>query len=199
MFAMLAVWGLLNKRIARAAALALVAGLSCGFAAIAMNPYYWARSTDPAVPPELRRAESLAERVVHRTILQLRDLRTLEARGLSEQAHLRGLAKARFVSEYVFGDLTGMAIFAGLALVALRLALSREATTEQWVLFAWCAAIIVILTGWLPFGYPRYVLVTIPPFALLAATGWSSSAHAAIAEIQKRRRIQLTTRSVTPK
>jgi 4-amino-4-deoxy-L-arabinose transferase-like glycosyltransferase len=198
-FAMLGVWGLLSKRIARAAALALVAGLSCAFAAITMNPYYWARSTDPAVPPELRGVESLPGRVVHRTILQLRDLKTLEARDLHEQAHLLGLAKPRFVAEYVFGDLTGMTILAGLALFAVRLALRREATTAQWVLFAWCAAIIIILTGWLPLGYPRYVLVTIPPFTLLAAMGWSGAVHSAIAEIQKRRRIQLTTRSVTPK
>jgi 4-amino-4-deoxy-L-arabinose transferase-like glycosyltransferase len=198
-FAMLAIWGLMSERTARAAALAIVAGFSCAVLAIAVNPYYWATSSDPTVPLEFRSADPLPQRILDRGMRQLRDLKSMEARELREQFPLRGLDKARFVSEYVFGDLVGMAILAGVAFLILRLALRRQAKIEQLALVTWSAAIIVILTAWLPLGYPRYVLVAIPPFALLAALGWSTPIESATAAIQKRRRIQLTTRSVTPK
>ena len=70
------------------------------------------------------------------------------------------LERLRFVSEYAFGDVVGLLTLAGIPFVR-----------RQAILW-WCLAIVALFTLWLPVGYPRYVFMTIPPFAIAAGLGY---------------------------
>ena len=181
-----------RKAVPRCITMSVATVIAC----LAINPYYWTTSADPSVPAEFRIPHWLAPRIVSRLALQWRDLHVLLRRDLSEQTPLHGFEKARFVSEYACGDFVGMLVLLGVVAFVLAVVL-RRAERRVMPVAAWSVTIVAGLTAWLPFGYPRYVLTAMPPLVLLAGFGWSGLFRSAY-DHYKRRRNQLTTRSLRP-
>ena len=119
---------------------------------------------------------------------QFNDLRVLLAE--THEHRLTLVERLRFVSEYAFGDLIGILMLIGIVFAFFA---PREP------LLAWCAAVAVLFTAWLPVGYPRYVLVIIPALSIAAAHGYRHGVVAAGALASGRRRSANTgpTRSTT--
>ena len=165
---------LYRRPLRRAVTLCCLSAAVCLLVATALNPYYWSDPSPSAVPPEFRAWQALPARIVDRYRLQLADLSFLLAREEAAQTALRGMEKPRFVAEYLFGDWFGIMMLFGLALaVAIPIA-TRRLDQPAAAMVAWSAAIVIILTAWLPLPYPRYVLVALPPAALIAGYGWSA-------------------------
>lgn len=126
---------------------ALTALAICFVVATALNPVCWVAGP--------------ASRPFGRYVMQFHDLNaTLD---FTHEHRLTLLERARFVSEFAFGDLVGLITLLGIPLAARRSPLAIK---------LWCTAIVVIFTLWLPVGYPRYVLVVIPAFAVAADYGY---------------------------
>ena len=139
-----------------------VAAAICLAATIALNPFYW-------VPG--------GGSLPHRFAMQIHDLNALLA--ATGEHRLTALEKMRFVSEYAFGDMVGVATLIGL-LLAIRRPVPRS--------LIWSVVIVVAFTAWLPVGYPRYVLAVIPAFAVGAAIGYRHALVAGISLVRDRRR-----------
>jgi hypothetical protein len=163
-----------SGRLRRAVALCCIASAACLTVATLVNPYYWSNPSASAVPSPFRGYESLPVRIVDRYRIQFADLRFLLAREEAAQTALRGIEKPRFVAEYLFGDWFGIAMLFGLALAVAVPIATRRLGRPAAIPIAWSAVIIVILTAWLPLPYPRYVLLAVPPAALVAGYGWSA-------------------------
>lgn len=118
----------------------------CFFVATALNPVYWS---------------------VTGYATQFHDLNALLA--ATGEHRLGPVEKVRFVSEYAFGDIVGLLTLIGVLMLAL--VRPRSLPPVLW----WCLAVVVTFTAWLPVGYPRYVLVVIPAFAIAADYGWRSA------------------------
>jgi hypothetical protein len=73
-------------------------------------------------------------------------------------------AKFRAVSNVAFG-LAGFALVAAWSLLAA----VRRPRPGVWFVGAWWVVTTVVVTLWIPFAWPRYVLPVIPPMLLLLA------------------------------
>ncbi|HYM60062.1 MAG TPA: hypothetical protein VEZ11_04130 [Thermoanaerobaculia bacterium] len=160
-------------RLGRAALLSIALGLGTLAIGTTINPFYWTTASDPTLPAVFQASEALPMRIVSRYRMQIADLTAIMS-GLHEP-HLGPTGTLQFVAEYAFGDEAGIALLGGVLLAAAAFALPRLRPPRSEIPLAlWPAAVIMIFTAWLPLRYPRYVLLTIPPFAILAAIGWTS-------------------------
>jgi hypothetical protein len=164
---------LCRSRFRSAVVLSCLAGLACLLVATALNPYYWSSPSPSAVPPSFRATQALPARILDRYRLQFADLSYLLEREERAQTPLRGIEKPRFVAEYLFGDWSGVMMFFGLALAVAIPAATRRFDPQAAIVVTWSVVILIVLTAWLPLPYPRYVLVAVPPAALIAGYGWS--------------------------
>jgi hypothetical protein len=119
---------------------------------------------------------------------QFGDLRILLAQ--TGEHRLTALEKLQFVSEYAFGDVAGILLLIGVVFAFFQ---------PRQPLLAWCAAVAVLFTAWLPVGYPRYVLVIIPALAIASAHGYRHGVVAAghLASGRRRKASTGPTRSTT--
>jgi len=168
-----------TKSLLTGSALFCLAVIVCGIVGTAINPFYWSRPLDPRVEPRFRESRLLPLRVAHRHAQQLQDLEEIYARERPLHPHLTPAGKFRFAAEILLSDWTGLAMAAGLLLaIYLRLrGASRQSSTTSFALL-WSAAIAGGIILWLPFPWPRYLLLALPPLALLGAIGWSDLVHA---------------------
>jgi 4-amino-4-deoxy-L-arabinose transferase-like glycosyltransferase len=135
-----------------------IIGVAAVVLAIALNPFYWVPGPEPL-------------RIPHRIASQFHELAALSAREATRQQPLDSLsAKGTFASEIVLGDPAGLMMLLGCAL-ALALAVLRR--RREWIeLFVWSLVVVGGVIVWLPFPWPRYLLVVIPPLALIAGIGF---------------------------
>jgi 4-amino-4-deoxy-L-arabinose transferase-like glycosyltransferase len=135
-------------------------GMAAVLLAILMNPFYWVPGAEP-----------LPLRTVHRIAKQFHDLNALSLREAARQAPLRSpAAKAAFTAEIVIGDVAGLLMLAGCAL-AVTLAILRR--RGEWIEpFVWSLIVIAGVILWLPFPWPRYLLMIVPPLAIVAGIGY---------------------------
>jgi 4-amino-4-deoxy-L-arabinose transferase-like glycosyltransferase len=135
-------------------------GAAAAVLTIVMNPFYWVPGPEP-----------LPLRIAHRIATQFHDLNVLSAREAARQAPLRSLGgKAGFTAEVVLGDVAGLLILLGCALaIALAILRRRSQLVEP---FVWSLIVAGGIVLWLPFPWPRYLLVIIPPLAMLAGIGY---------------------------
>lgn len=136
----------------RAPAAIAIAGVAFVLATLALNPYYW---SDP----------------LERLLQQKSDLESLAAPLQEGRAEGRTVPeKALYLLQVVMldaaGAVTTLAALAGLVLAAVRW---RATTPPMRMVLLLSAATIVTMVATLPLPWPRYLLVTVPPLALLAA------------------------------
>jgi 4-amino-4-deoxy-L-arabinose transferase-like glycosyltransferase len=150
----------IRGRTARPLLLLAAIGAIAIMLAIVMNPFYWVPGPEP-----------LPVRIVHRIATQFHDLNVLSAREAARQAPLRSLgSKAGFTTEVVLGDVAGLLMLIGGALaLALAILRRRSQLVEP---FVWSLIVAGGIVLWLPFAWPRYLLVIIPPLALVAGFGY---------------------------
>lgn len=170
-------------------------------ASIVINPYYWASSPpDPTIPADVRKPRPLASRVVHRFERQVDELGAILARfraggvrmplwAAESSARTRvpwdAVAKARFLARALGADPGGALLLAGVLAGVARALSSREKGAV--FLLVWCGTIAGGTCLWLPIPWPRYLVVVLPPLALLGGLGWASVMVAVHAHTIRRR------------
>jgi hypothetical protein len=130
----------------------------------ALNPFYW--STPAAPLPPFSSQEGVL-RPIERLLQQKQDLERLAAplqEGRMEARTVGG--KVRYFFELVMSDLRWR-----LLAPALRVALMMS------------LAVIATMVATLPLPWPRYLLVVIPPLALLAGFGTAESVKTLLARV----------------
>ena len=143
-------------------------------AALALNPYYWVRGSEP---------DSLLGRIVSRGFTQQRDLRMLLQREVAAQGALDTLRKkCTFLFQNALGDWNGIAILAGILCLIAALVVARRRSRQAIAVGVWSAAIALVIALWIPIAFPRYLLVAVPSLALLGGLGWGFAAMG-IAEV----------------
>lgn len=162
---------LLTLRRLRAAMLAVA---SFPIAALALNPYYWVPGTD---------GSGLPARIVSRILLQQHDLRTLLQRELALQGPLDTIPrKFNFLFQYALGDWSGIAILLGILFLIAAALLAKSRSPRAVAVGIWSAFVALVIAFWMPIAFPRYLLVAVPPLALLGGMGWRFAATG-IAEV----------------
>jgi 4-amino-4-deoxy-L-arabinose transferase-like glycosyltransferase len=139
--------------------LALI-GVAAVVLAIVLNPFYWVPGAEP-----------LPLRIPHRIASQIQELAALSAAEATRQKPLHSLPeKGGFASEIVLGDPAGLLMLLGCAMAAALAILRRR---REWIeLFVWSLVVVGGVIVWLPFPWPRYLLVILPPLALIAGIGF---------------------------
>lgn len=133
-----------------------------------LNPFYWSTTT---LPPFSSHDTPL--RPVQRLLQQQQDLQRLAAP--LQEARMEGgtlVEKVRYVCEMIMSDLSGLLLMlgaiAGAVVLALRWRLLAPALRVGLLM---SLAVIATMVATLPLPWPRYLLVVIPPLALLAGFG----------------------------
>ena len=142
--------------------------------ATALNPYYWAQPRpSPAIPATFQAHHPLPVRIADRYAEQWSDLELLVANNAASQETLASPEqKIRFLFETMFADWSGILLFAGLACTAILWGLSLSARKGPDPFFlCWCLPIVIVVMAWIPFAWPRYLLLIVPELALIAGAG----------------------------
>ncbi|HVR42590.1 MAG TPA: hypothetical protein VMS56_04020 [Thermoanaerobaculia bacterium] len=170
----------------RLAAWSILASITFLTTAVAMNPYYWAAAAGPSATEGSR---ILPARILARFAGQLGELGMLLDRVRSGTDDLRGpVAKLGYLAEIAFGDLSGIALMAGIvAAIALAPLTWRSTAAEGRSALVYAAAIALPYLAWLPLAWPRYVLPLMPALALLGGAGWGWAVARARAGLAQRR------------
>ena len=152
----------------------IVTGIVFVLASIAMNPYYWAAAPDTPVADA-----NLVERFQQQVADLAKGVESLRPAGkvrlplwaspTPDRAPVDWLpyGKARFLRAAMAGDFRGIAMLVGALLFVI---LSRQRTFT----LAWAIPIVAITVIWLPLPWPRYLLLVLPPLALMAGMGFAS-------------------------
>jgi hypothetical protein len=140
--------------------------------AVAVNPYYWANPRPAAgVPSDYSVLQSLPVRVVHRFVLQGKDLVAL-SEGVPPEWHIRSPAKRVLFTASVLGSgKAGALTMAGL-LLAIVLAMKRSSQPAHRALVAWGLAGLLVMAVWIPLRWDIYLLIVVPPAILVASLGF---------------------------
>ncbi|MHB0968819.1 MAG: phospholipid carrier-dependent glycosyltransferase [Thermoanaerobaculia bacterium] len=169
-------WGIV-VRFAAALAIALV------IVAVAVNPYYWSKPGSGAVESRFSDAAPRPLRIAERAQQQFDDMDALLAKTRTRTSVLQGFReKSRFAFEVIGGDVQGLLLilgaFLGFALLAAGVIPGKSRAAAP---VAWGALIAFAIGAWLPVAWPRYLLITVPPLAAAAATGYSELVRAVLA------------------
>lgn len=169
-------WGVIGR---------FVAGLAITFVfvAVSVDPYYWGHPAKGAVEARFSDASVVPVRIVERARYRLGDLDALLARTRTRTSAFEGFrAKSRFAFEIIGGDVQGLLLILGAFLaIALLGAGAIPWQSAPAALVAWGALVAFAIGAWLPVAWPRYLLITVPPLAASAATGFSELARLALA------------------
>ncbi|HEX9985808.1 MAG TPA: hypothetical protein VGF69_21290 [Thermoanaerobaculia bacterium] len=169
----------IRQRDRRPIVLLALATVTCAGFALLSNPYYWARpQAAPGVAAAYLVDEPLPLRAVTRFRMQVADLGTL----LQDHAYAAlpsPLDRGRFVARVLFSGLAGWLVLGG-AIAALVLCLRRSTRDTLLLPCVWAVSVIGVFTLWLPLGWEPYVMMIFPTAVLLAASGWSALAVAAL-------------------
>jgi len=150
------------------------AAVLCLILGTMINPFYWSAASGENAAVRANE-DPLPVRILHRYELQFADLKMLASQEAARQQPLTSPGKRiSFVAEILLGGWVGMVnlLCAGMALIFLFLRPEFRRGTGG-VLILWCAIILLLFLLWLPFPWPRYVLVMVPPFAMIGALGLS--------------------------
>ena len=148
-----------------------------------LNPFYWSTTT---LPPFSSHEGPL--RPVQRLLQQKQDLERLAAP--LQEARMEGgtlTGKVRYVLEMVMSYLSGLllmvAAIAGLVMVAL---CRRLLAPAMRIALLMSLAVVATMVATLPLPWPRYLLVVIPPLALLAGFGVAELVKAGVQRITRK-------------
>lgn len=153
----------------------LVAGvivvLTTAVVVVALNPYFWAAApVGQGVAEEFSRNEALPLRVVNRFSYQLRDLSLLIA-GLDGALMHSLTRRSGFFGLTMFGDVPGFLLWIGVSLGILLPLLRRRVSDDLRFVWLWAAVVGGVTALWLPVAWQRYLMVALPPLALMGGIG----------------------------
>lgn len=131
-----------------------------GAVAVLVNPFYWGG----------RGRASLPATVFTRVTQQYQDLEMLNALVLERGGGFSSPGeKLRFVSEIIFGDLSGLALFGCLGAAVVLLVVRRfRAPAEVQFLLTASALLVVTMLTLLTVAWPRHLLVLMPHLCMIA-------------------------------
>jgi hypothetical protein len=153
---------------------ALTAIIVAGAIPVLINPYYWSTPPEGLVSAEFSSDAALPVRIFERASLLHRDLEDLLSRTLRRTETLDGFGeRSRFFMEIVAGDVQGLLLVLGasLAIVLVAAGAVDRGSAEASVVYAAVATTIVV-AGWIPVAWPRYLLITVPLLSAAAAIGF---------------------------
>jgi 4-amino-4-deoxy-L-arabinose transferase-like glycosyltransferase len=178
----------LRRKSARPLLLAMAATATCLVVATIINPFYWAVPDDVILAEMLESDELLPLRVVKRYGIQIQDQQRILAEAQRRGGALRPAERPRFIAEMALADWAGMLSLIGLLLGLFLLARSPKGK-RLLPACAWGLPIILLTVLLLPLPWPRYVLVLVPPLALIGALGWAELLGQTIDALRSRREL----------
>ncbi len=160
-------WLTLHRTILKAILGTVIATVAFVATTLALNPYYW---STPAIPLEPFSSHHGPMRPVERLRQQQRDIMELARPVRDARAEGRTLAeKAWFLLEIMMSRLSDLlmmfAALTGAILLAVRW---RSVPPALRVALLMSLAIVATMIATLPMPWPRYLLVVVPPLALVA-------------------------------
>jgi 4-amino-4-deoxy-L-arabinose transferase-like glycosyltransferase len=167
----------------RVKALAIAAAVFIAITLV-LNPFYWSTG---AVPPFSSHNGPL--RPVERLLQQKQDLERLAAPLQEGRTEGRGLSgKVRYLFEMVLSDRSGVLLMLGAVTGAVFLAVRwRLLQPPMRIALLMSLAVIATMVATLPLPWPRYLLVVIPPLALLAGYGTGEMVNMAVQRTTRKR------------
>jgi hypothetical protein len=160
------VWMALHRTIRKAILATAIATGAFVATMLILNPYYW---STPAIALEPFSSHDGPARPLQRLVQQRHDIMAIAAPWQAARSEGRTPAeKAQYLLEMMLGDLTGLLMVfsatAGVILLAVRW---RSVTPPMRVALLMSLATVITMVATLPMPWTRYLLVDIPPLALL--------------------------------
>ncbi len=153
-------------------------------ATLLLNPYYWSAPATPLEP--FSRHDGLG-RPFQRLLQQKRDLETIAVPLQEGRQEGRTVPeKVRYAGEMLMSELAGLLTVIG-AMVGLVLLGRRGRVTARPLRIAllMSLAVVFLMIATLPLPWPRYLLVTVPPLALIAGFGTAEVLSAFVMEMRR--------------
>jgi len=174
-------WIALRRRRAITIAAAVFIGTT-----LTLNPFYW--STPPA-PLHPFSSHDGPLRPVERLLQQKQDLERLAAPLQETRTEGRGVGgNVRYLFEMVMSDLSGLLLMLGAGIGVVLLVMRwRLLAPAMRVAFLMSLAVIATMVATLPLPWPRYLLVVIPPLALLAGFGTGEMVNLCVQRTTRKR------------
>ncbi|HEU4889376.1 MAG TPA: hypothetical protein VFV49_15935 [Thermoanaerobaculia bacterium] len=146
-----------------------------------LNPYYW---STPAIPLAPFSGHAGPMRPVDRLVQQHQDLRSIAIPWQYKRSEARTLAeKMRFLFEMTLGELPGRLMVFGAATGVVLLPVRwRSVTPALRTALLMSLAVLITIVATLPMPWMRYLLVGVPPLALLAGFATAEVLRASIRE-----------------
>jgi hypothetical protein len=137
---------------------------------LVLNPYYW---STPAIPREPFSSHQGPLRPIERLVQQYHDLRSFVAPLKKQRTQAQTLPKKiQFLFEWMLGDVAGMLLVAGATTGIVLLPVRWRAVTPALrVALLMALAVAITMVATLPMPWLRYLLVDVPPLALLGGFG----------------------------
>jgi 4-amino-4-deoxy-L-arabinose transferase-like glycosyltransferase len=132
-----------------------------------VNPYYW---STPAIPHEPFSSHAGPLRPIARLVQQKHDLDTVAAPALGSRTEGRTLGgKTRYLFEMMLSERSGILLILG-AITGVILLFARWSSLAHPIRAAvlMSLAIVATMVATLPMPWARYLLVDVPPLALIA-------------------------------